>query len=108
MKFHVDIRMNLNIPGAQAIVEGACHEGLVDTTSDITKDTKIGSPFQYGTNSRSIKFDVHHLDSEVYSTSGYGGYLEVGTVHMPARPYFRPSVDRHWPQLPNNIKRHIP
>ncbi len=108
MKFKVDIRTNLNIPGVQAIIDRAAHEGLVDTTSDITGDVKNNSPVLTGHNRRSIEFDVHHLDSEVYSTSGYGGYLEVGTVHMPARPYFRPAVDRHWPQLPNAIKRHIP
>jgi len=40
---------------------------------------------------------VGKLQGEIYSTSGYGGYLETGTVKMPARPYMKPALDRNFP-----------
>jgi len=30
----------------------------------------------------------------VFATSGYGGYLEIGTSKMAARPYIKPAFDR--------------
>lgn len=51
------------------------------------------SPFRHGTNKRSIMQDAHGSGRKVFSTSGYGGYLEVGTSRMPARPYIRPALE---------------
>ena len=43
----------------------------------------------------------------VYSTSGYGGYLETGTSKMGPRPYFKPALDKNLKNLPKNIKVHV-
>lgn len=51
--------------------------------------------------------DNSKLEAVLYGTSEYGGYLEVGTYLMPARPYIRPAVDEHNPKLKDNIKRHM-
>jgi hypothetical protein len=53
------------------------------------------SPFQFGTNRRSIRAaENSEFIWMVFSTSGYGGYLEFGFRRKgggmaPARPYFR-------------------
>ena len=47
---------------------------------------------------KAFNFDYDNLkagQSAVYSTSGYGGYLETGTRYMKGIPYFKPALDRH-------------
>ena len=46
-------------------------------------------------------------EAAIYSTSGYGGYLETGTVKMAARPYFKPALDRHIKRLPSEVKARL-
>jgi len=49
------------------------------------------------------------LEGAVYSTSGYGGFLETGTRRMGARPYFKPALDRNFTvsKLAEAIKRYL-
>ena len=51
--------------------------------------------------------DDSKLEAACYGTSGYSGFLEIGTRRMGARPYFKPALDRHSPKLPENIKRYM-
>ena len=51
--------------------------------------------------------DETKQEAVVYCTSGYGGYLEVGTSRMAARPYARPAADLHGKELPTNIRKHM-
>jgi HK97 gp10 family phage protein len=48
-----------------------------------------------GTNRRSIDYEVEIRPDGVYvklfTQSGYGGYLELGTFKMPAQPYLWPA-----------------
>ena len=107
------MQMNLNTPDVIKQVLDATRLGLRDTIIEIADDAIDGSPVQYGTNRRSIKYEVgpsetaKDLEAATFSTSGYGGFLEVGTVKMGARPYFRPSLDRHGKDLGKNIKGHM-
>lgn len=43
-----------------------------------------------GTHKRSITYK----DGQLYSSSGYGGYLEFGTRKMAARPHFRTGINK--------------
>ncbi len=93
-------------------VEKASKGALKDTIIDIAEDTIKESPWLTGNNARSIMFEVGpggevaktSDEGAVYSTSGYGGYLEVGSKGRPARPYFRPALDKHLPKLSERIK----
>lgn len=60
-----------------------------------------------GNNSRSIRFEAKGLSGSVYSTSGYGGYLETGTVRMPAFPYFKPALDKQFPKFAKIMKGYM-
>lgn len=57
------------------------------------------SPFQFGTNRRSIEaFKVSEFVQMIASMSGYGGYLEFGFRRKgggmaPPRPYFRQGAE---------------
>ena len=115
MKITADFILNLKTKEVQDKVEKATKQGLVISVAAIVEDTIKGSPFLHGHNRRSIKFEVGpggevakgELEGAVYSTSGYGGFLETGTVKMAARPYFKPALDRNIHKLPKNVKAHL-
>lgn len=131
MKLTVGFQVNLKIKEAISMVEKATRKGLKDTITDIANDTIKGSPVDTGNNRRSIRYEVGPgLEGAVYSTSGYGGWLEVGTpphvitvktakvltdgktffgksVNHPGtkpHPYFKPALDKNIGKLPQNIK----
>lgn len=64
-----------------------------------------------GTNRRSIDNVVTETDqgvmTELFTQSGYGGYLEVGTSKMRAQPYLYPAFEQHIGKLPGLIKGKI-
>ena len=110
----------------------AMEEGLTETIVTIANTVIHEHPWQRrtGNNSNSIAYNVNgkghrqgspapgksfsplepptpRLTGMVYSTSGYGGYLETGTFKMSAYPYFKPAVDRHLPNLGKYIKERL-
>ena len=103
----VKIRTNINSAEVMAMVNKAAGEGLLDTTVLIAGDVVRDSPIKFGTNKRSIDYWVRKLKAKIFSTSGYGGWLEVGTRKMEARPYFHPAALRHLPQLASNIAKRL-
>ena len=131
MKLTVGWKMALKIPEAIKQVEDATRKGMVDTIAAIAGDVIKGSPKITGHNRRSIAYklegkatrrgrvrsgekpfeegepDLGKLEGAIYSTSGYGGFLETGTVKMPAQPYFKPALDKNIKNLPKNIKAHL-
>ncbi|GAI07580.1 unnamed protein product [marine sediment metagenome] len=107
MKLKVDMKLNLKTKEAQNKVKRAGERGLKDVIVAIAGDVIKGSPKLTGNNARSIMYEAKELEGSIYSTSGYGGYLETGTVSMPARPYFRPALDKNMKDLPKNIKGHL-
>ena len=131
MKLSFQLVTNLKIKEVLDAVEKAATEGLKDSLVDITNDVIKLSPKVTGHNRRSIAYklgtkvtrrgsprgnekpfekgepDIKGLEAAVYSTSGYGGYLETGTVKMGARPYFKPALDKNIKNLPKNIKTHL-
>ncbi len=112
MKITTDFKVDLKTKEVQDSVRKAANKGLKDVIIDIANDVIKGSPVLTGNNARSIKFEVgpggeiarNEDEGAVYSTSGYGGYLETGTVRMPARPYFKPALDRNKHKLGPYIK----
>jgi len=109
---------NLKTTEATRQVETASRKGLVLTVTDIANQAINTSPVLTGHNKRSIQFEVgpggevakEPLTGAIYSTSGYGGYLETGThnadgsTKMPPRPYIYPALVKFMKDLPKNIK----
>jgi len=64
-----------------------------------------------GHNRRSIDSVVNPSDAgpeaELFTQSGYGGYLEVGTSRMRAQPYIYPAFEQHIGKLPLRVKEKI-
>ena len=107
MKVNISITTNLKIREVQDKVKEAAEKALKNVIVDIAKDVIEGSPVETGNNRRSIQYEAKGLEGSVYSTSGYGGFLEVGTVKMNARPYFKPALDMHFKELPEGIKTEL-
>lgn len=65
--------------------------------------TKRGAPVRTGNHRRSVHMEYSE-QGEVFAVkvthySDYGGYLELGTSKMPARPHFRPAFEAEKPRL---------
>jgi len=124
MKLDVEVKLNLRDKEVQKEVRDATRKALKDVTTDIAQDVIHGSPHVTGNNMRMIAYEIEgggvitvegdtsgigtkELESAVCSTSGYGGYLETGTSKMPARPYFKPALDKNMKNLPREIKANL-
>ncbi len=115
MRISLGFITSLKIQDAKDRIDGAVEKSIKDTVRDIAADVIKGSPWLTGNNARSVKFEVgpggevakNEKEGAVYSTSGYGGFLETGTSIMAARPYFKPALDKHIMKLPQGIKAEL-
>ena len=68
---------------------------MVEAARDLAPPPpKFGDIPSTGHNAASIQYSVVGLNGEVFTQSGYGGWLEVGTSKMAAQPYFRPAFEQ--------------
>lgn len=64
--------------------------GMATEAKELSPVAKVGG----GNNRDSIDYTANGLNGEIFTQSGYGGWLEVGTSKMAARPYFRPAFEQ--------------
>ena len=122
MKVTVKLDLSgLRINEATKEVKEAARKGVVDTITDIAEQAVKKSPYLTGNNANSIKYEVgpnqpearDELSAAVYSTSGYGGFLETGTHNedgswrMPPRPYIRPAFEKFRNDFIKNIDKRL-
>ncbi len=106
----LDVRARFRLTGllTTAKMAAAIEAGLKDAfLFDVEPLARELSPFDQGTNSRSITHSVKGKTAEIHTESGYGGYLEVGTARMPARPYLRPAIERSKEKIAEAIKKRL-
>ena len=122
--------MNLRPQGVIDKVEAASRGALSDVIIMMANTIIKESPVKYGHNRRSIVYrvgpskvamgkelpytgpkepdftDYDHVTGEneaaVFSTSGYGGYLELHT-----KAYFKLALDMHYGKLASRIKARL-
>jgi len=107
VKINSRIIINLDLPGVKRELVSAGGKGLLAVIVAITRDAKNDTPWLTGNNSRSIDYKHKGLTGSVYSTSKYGGWLEIGTARMPARPYMKPALDRHIGKLDGLVRKEL-
>lgn len=74
-----------------AITGQAIERDFVDVMVEVAKKK---SPYKTGNNRRGITSKKKSvLGWEVFTTTGYGAYLELGTKNMAAQPYFAPAYE---------------
>ncbi len=112
MKMTSTIELNLKTDAVIKQVTEATKLAMRDTVVEVTRDAVKDSPWETGNNRRSIVgeasgmgmvagqggserlVDESKIEGAVYSTSGYGGFLEVGTSKLNPRPYIKPAMDK--------------
>ena len=131
MKITIAWKVAINAQKVIDKVEKAVQRGLVDSVTVIANDAIQLCVVDTGHNRRSIAYkvgnksvrkgrpkgdekpfeegqpDLKTLEGAIYSTSGYGGFLETGTARMEPRPYIKPAFDMNIKNLPKNIKGHL-
>lgn len=121
---HIDTSGLNNMPAAVEELKRRIQNRLVEIAEIATEYAKEDSPWLTGNNRRSVTMDFYdengdvtksitegdyHSDSSqegnpgglgfrIYTQSGYGGWLELGTKRMKPRPYivtgFNKTLDR--------------
>lgn len=129
MKMTSSIQLNLKTEQATKEVIEANKKAMRDTVVEVTRDAVKGSPWETGNNRRSMVGEVSKMgtvatggggraerlvddskiEGAVYSTSGYGSFLETGTSKMPARPYIKPATDKNFTaeKYGRKVKEHL-
>jgi len=129
MKMSSTIELNLRTEEVDREVSEANKLAMRDTVVDVVRGAVKGSPWETGTNRRSMTGEVSNMgmvahggegkierlvddskiEGAVYGTSEYSGFLEVGTSKMPARPYIKPALDRNFTaeKFARKVKGHL-
>jgi len=105
MKLSMSVTSNLKTEEAGDILDKAVKLAMRDTVVEIAGESAKNSPKLTGNNMRSIAYESSgfgvgsivakdKVEGAVYSTSGYGGFLETGTARMAARPYMNPAKEK--------------
>lgn len=107
-----DWKFNLRIGEAKAETEQAIFNAVQELFElDIKPEAIRGSPVLTGTNRRSIDTTVEKTaqgtKASLYTQSGYGGFLEVGTRRMQGRPYLYPAFQKFFPQLQALVAKYL-
>ena len=128
MKMTSSIHLNLKTEKVTKQVAEANQKAMRDTVVAVLADSiRPPSPVLTGTNRRSMvgevsgmgmvagsgerdrQVDDSKIEGAVYSSSGYGGFLEVGTSKMAARPYIKPATDKNFTaeKYAKKVKEHL-
>lgn len=86
--------VNLDIEEALAQVKEIYQTKLRALTERTTEYAKDLSPVLTGHNRSSITWDIENEHFRVYTQSGYGGVLELGSAKIKARPYIYPAFEK--------------
>jgi hypothetical protein len=86
-----DVRFNAN-PRALRKMSEVSFGRIRDLAEDTVSRAVDKSPYDTGNNRDNIKFAQERKGAFiVFTESGYGGWLEIGTERRPATPYIRPA-----------------
>jgi HK97 gp10 family phage protein len=115
--------LNLHTTEAMANVGDALFAATQDIFAEITFTAAELSPVLDkatserfpGENRESLRDSIRHtvtqhaegVRAKVFTTSGYGGWLELGTVKTRAQPYIFPAFEQHIGKLPEATKERL-
>ena len=117
MKIKMRVVSNFRGGAAKAKVKKAGGKALLKVVTKMAEQAKTpwptGTPYLTGNNARSLDFDcdMAKLWATLFSTSGYGGFLEVGYDrggrHFDPRPYMKPALDRYLPKFGEYMRGYL-
>ena len=77
-------------------IRKASHETLIDLGQEIRGVAMMIVAVDTGNLRDNINFYVDGIMLIVFTTTGYGGFVEIGTSSMAAQPYLTPGVVAAW------------
>ena len=87
-----------NTAAVVAAAREAASRNVADLCDSMVAVAKRLTPVDSGNNRDNITSDLNSTNGRpvgrVFTQSGYGGWLEIGTSRMPARPYFAPAYEQ--------------
>ena len=98
-----NVQVNLaQVRAAMEMLKGKTEAQIVEAVNTTVEHAKENSPvgtpqstgipgYVGGTNKKSLTSDRENGGHRVYSQSGYGGWLEIGTTKVAARPHIMPG-----------------
>lgn len=100
--------LNLQIEQASQQVNDAIDAGYRAALEKTKADAQSLSPKKTGHNAQSITTRYRRTQSgdpraSVYTQSGYGGFLEIGTKNMAAQPYIYPAAKMNFATITDEI-----
>lgn len=90
-----------NSPFVMQAATAKCAEQIAEFTETMADAVKAQSPVDSGNNRDSVDHSVNGLEGRVWSESGYGGFLNVGTARMAGRRYFEAAFEQTKQELAN-------
>jgi hypothetical protein len=99
-----NIRLNWKGEEVKKKISSLINSEMKDMCEDIVSASKDKSPKDTGHNASSITWDEKEGKFRVYTQSGYGAYLELGTTKMDKRPYIYPSYQEAAKHFLSNLK----
>lgn len=90
---NLEIKLNLKTDEVLQKVLAATQGKQRDFVENITEVAKENSPYITGHNRSTITWDEEEGKFRVYTQSGYGAYLELGTSKQQAQPYIFPAYE---------------
>jgi len=102
--FDLNWQFNFKLDELRRKVRSGAYQAIQEVFEiDIKTDAAANTPVDTGNNRRSIDTEVGEVPegirAEIFTQSGYGGYLELGTVKMAARPYLYPAFNKYRTKL---------
>jgi hypothetical protein len=78
-------------------------------TGEHLQSPEAGEIFEAESQVEAEAGELEFNEGAVYPTSGYGGYLETGTVKMAAQPALKPAMDRNFTEEKTGklLKEHL-
>ena len=101
MRVRVNTEIKLDVQRVTLRINRKMKEAITAASRKVERGARAMSPVLTGKNQASIKREVKEergkIGASVFTTSGYGAFVEMGTKDKkrPARPYMRPALEKN-------------
>jgi len=103
--------LNLATEAAQKEAHDAIFEAIREKFEQAKEIAKTLSPKseaprhpEHNADTIQVRVSRATLKATIFTESGYGGYLEVGTAKMGARPYIYPAIQQALPGIADSVR----
>ena len=91
----------------EAAIRSAARGAVAASLQIASEEAKAACPKETGALAASIGCRVSESGGELFASAPYAMPVEMGTAHMPARPFLYPAFAAHRQRLPGRIAQAI-